>query len=452
MKPILQYRNRYLDKCISVILLTAIIVLSSAVPSQAQDRSKSPLDALLERVTSNDKTLVGSGYLRSRVDDLGSQVEQAISVLREHLNSPESLTRVGAAVSLGLIGSKASVSVPDLIVLLKDESPAVRYAAAGALRQFGPLAKQSGPALIEALVDPGDRVGFTAGGALFQVDKSLAIATIRNFAAQVYEGDPDAQRLAAISLGNLAYGPYGSFERSKFVFALAWVELESALNDDEAQVRAAAATALKQIANKLRGGVNMHPARRQIPVSTVVALKNALSDETPEVRRAAANALSEVGKAFEGTVSTLIPMLVDPKAEVRAAAASSLGRLGDTRFSNTPGAHEAITPLIEIQNDPDARVRAAVAGALGTIRVLHPDIAPALALALQDENADVRRTAARSFRDMAQPVISDHSPVDRNPEHPQNKRRVEARRMTPALIQALETTTNLSALWLHGFF
>ena len=86
--------------------------------------------------------------------------------------------------------------------------------------------------------------------------------------------------------------------------------------------------------------------------------------------------------ADTGVVSALIARLEDENAEVRRAAAHSLGRLKDSR---------AVPGLIAALKDPEPKVRATVAEALAEFE--DPRVIPPLAELLNDQSTDVKKSA-----------------------------------------------------------
>ena len=113
----------------------------------------------------------------------------------------------------------------------------------------------------------------------------------------------------------------------------------------------------------------------------VAALVTALRDSDAEVRRAAANSLGQLED--KRAVPGLIAALRDDDGEVRQQAAWALGQLEDRR---------ATEPLAAALRDSNIEVRRKAAWGLGQLE--DQSAAPALAAALRDDDAEVRKTAA----------------------------------------------------------
>ncbi|MFD5229881.1 fumarate reductase/succinate dehydrogenase flavoprotein subunit [Streptomyces qaidamensis] len=220
--------------------------------------------------------------------------------------------------------------------------------------------------------------------------------------------------------------------------------LATALRDAHAEVRAAAAASLRELVETLPAEPDLRdglatalaepdPVVRAAALDVLRALRlgdaglfaGSLADSDIAVRIEAVRALvsvDAVGELARTAVS-------DPSREVRVAIAKGLATVGAERPAReTPAAADPAADIIEaaligLLDDPDALVRAAAYGALGTtgcpasltaravaalseaawqvragaataLSVADPDVAvPALAKALADSNADVRKAA-----------------------------------------------------------
>jgi HEAT repeat protein/beta-lactamase regulating signal transducer with metallopeptidase domain len=152
--------------------------------------------------------------------------------------------------------------------------------------------------------------------------------------------------------------------------------------------------------------------------SVVVALIARLKDEDAEVRQAAAHSLGRLGDAR--AVPGLIASLGDAEAGVRAAAAEALGELEDSRAipalaallgdASTEVKQNALEALsqfdrgvpsgniVRLFTDPDAEVRHRAAHLAGKLR--DRSASAALATLVRDTNAEVRRAAIESLGEL----------------------------------------------------
>ncbi|WP_054847929.1 HEAT repeat domain-containing protein [Methanoculleus chikugoensis] len=128
----------------------------------------------------------------------------------------------------------------------------------------------------------------------------------------------------------------------------------NALQSDDADIRAAAVTAL-----------------RSMGTPAVEYLIAALSDPHDAVRIAAAEGLGEIGD--ENGVDALVLLTGDAEQDVRSAAAAALGRIG--------GDACAVGPLIRLFGDRYSRVRSVAAE---TVAAFGPDVLEPLEAALED--------------------------------------------------------------------
>ncbi|MFE7172493.1 fumarate reductase/succinate dehydrogenase flavoprotein subunit [Streptomyces sp. NPDC057616] len=220
--------------------------------------------------------------------------------------------------------------------------------------------------------------------------------------------------------------------------------LAAALRDAAAQVRAAAAASLRELVETLpaepalRDGLaaalaEPDPVVRAASLDVLRALRlgdaalfaGALTDSDIPVRVEAVRALVSVDAAGELAQAAT----TDPSREVRVTIAKGLATVWASRGDLAEGAEPAgdlpavLTALADLTGDPDALVRGAAYGALGTtgcpaplavravaalsdaawqvrsgaataLSAADPDVAvPALAKALADPNADVRKAA-----------------------------------------------------------
>ena len=222
---------------------------------------------------------------------------------------------------------------------------------------------------------------------------------------QLHDQDPNVRGNAAITLGQIGVGTRDAvpvliqtlqdqkiegFVRSSAAITLGqigtehgvYVLIQALKNDQDTEVRKAAARALGAIGNK---------ALDAVPI-----LIQALNDQDRRVRGSVAYALGQIGtaeaiKAVEKAVSTLIQALKDRDAAVRDNAAEVLGMTGKS----------AVPALIQaLQNDQDATVRKGAILALSSIG--SENTVSALIQALQnDQSTIVRANAAKALDSMS---------------------------------------------------
>ena len=156
--------------------------------------------------------------------------------------------------------------------------------------------------------------------------------------------------------------------------------------DDDEGVRAAAIDALDHHGQDAIERVVYELSEKDIESATdwvaARAFADVLDDEKPELRMAAATGLGRVGDP--SVTAAVVARLSDPDARVRARSATACGRIGDPR---AVGALES-----RLSDDPDIDVRVAAADALGEVRT---EAALGVLLASADDASEsVRRVVA----------------------------------------------------------
>ncbi|MDB4890948.1 MAG: putative rane protein [Gemmatimonadetes bacterium] len=119
------------------------------------------------------------------------------------------------------------------------------------------------------------------------------------------------------------------------------------------------------------------------------------SEDASMVYRPAGKHAKQLTSADSVVVIALIARLKDENAEVRAAAAHSLGKLEDPR---------AVPGLIGALRDADPRVRSAAADALGEFH--DPRAITALSAALSDSNTEVKQNVLQALSNYEEGVPS----------------------------------------------
>ncbi|MDD4566264.1 MAG: HEAT repeat domain-containing protein [Methanoculleus chikugoensis] len=307
----------------------------------------------------------------------------ALRELEEALNDPLPVVRVTAAKAIGLVG--ATESIPVLIAHLGDAAPDVRWSVARALSTFGATAIDP---LFLVLRTGNKEVRLAAIDALWEIPDEGAADVLR------YALDDEDEEVRARAAAAL---------RKRQVIDVWRRTLGSQVEEEEhtpkktRKVRLEDKKAFEQSGRQdvdtLISALKDKDWQAQLSAATrlimmgrpaVDALIHALRGEDPEIRSAAASIL---GDMRETAVTPLMDALRDSDRFVRLVAARNLGRIGNKR---------AIEALIgSLHQEPDTEVRATVAEALGYIgskEAIEP-----LALALQDRDEGVKISAARSL-------------------------------------------------------
>ncbi|MFG2332612.1 fumarate reductase/succinate dehydrogenase flavoprotein subunit [Streptomyces sp. NPDC048604] len=247
----------------------------------------------------------------------------------------------------------AEPELPALETYLNDPEPAVRRTAIAVLTETAPPG--TGPALAAALGDTDASVRAAAAASLRELTETLTPDPVLRdrLVAALAATDPDVRAAALDVLRGLRAGGVDLFAAS--------------LSDSDVAVRVAAVRALVSVdaLAELARAARTDPAR-EVRVTIVKALAGLAPGPDPDV-----------------LPSVLAELLDDPDALVRGAAYEALGTTG----CPTPLARHAESALSE----PSWQVRAGAATALSAA---DPGVAvPALAQALADPNADVRKAA-----------------------------------------------------------
>ncbi|MFF4275812.1 fumarate reductase/succinate dehydrogenase flavoprotein subunit [Streptomyces sp. NPDC001536] len=257
---------------------------------------------------------------------------------------------------------------------LTDEAPSVRREAVAVLTET--LPPGTGPALAGALRDPAAEVRAAAAASLRELVETLPPepALRDGLAAALTEPDPVVRAAALDVLRALRLGDTELFADS--------------LTDSDIAVRIEAVRALVSVdaAAPLARAALTDPSR-EVRVTIAKALATVFAGRLgaatqPPTGRATAAVPAET-PAEHAVHAALAGLVDDPDALVRAAAYAALGTTG----CPAPLTARAVTALA----DPAWQVRSGAATALSAAG---PDVAvPALAKALADQNADVRKAA-----------------------------------------------------------
>ncbi|MFI6638799.1 fumarate reductase/succinate dehydrogenase flavoprotein subunit [Streptomyces sp. NPDC050504] len=274
---------------------------------------------------------------------------------------------------------------PDLAALrphLADPDPAVRAAAVTALAETVP--RGAGPALAARLRDASPLVRAKAAAALRELVEVLPADAGLGVALRAAADAPDPAVRAAVLevLRALRLG-----DAPLYAAALADADVEVRIHAVRALVSVDAVADLVAASEDPAREVRVAVARGLSAVRdpAPASLDGLVGDADPLVRGAALAALATTG-CPPGYAESAAASLGDPAWQVRAGAATALKAAAPAL---------AVPALAEALADPNADVRRAAVLSLLPHRA-HPDARTALASATADGDADVRAYAARA--------------------------------------------------------
>jgi HEAT repeat protein len=288
------------------------------------------LDALYDGLRGDDPTLrhASAAAFASRPITGGDDLRRLLDGLDDEDEAVRRAAR--AALSRPHRDLTASMALPVLGATIRSGSPAAREITATALgRSLGrvPAARDLLLAVLARDADPSVRVAAAAALGAFSEDPAARAAL------RAATDDPDLRVRATVSaslavgrrsaraeaIAGLRTALAGDVSRADLADAVASdparaaARLVTALRDPSPLVRAAAAIALGEVAD-----------RSPDPRAAIDSLSLALGDADPSVRRAAASALSRFGAAARPAADALKRALLDADRGVSAAALVTL--------------------------------------------------------------------------------------------------------------------------------
>lgn len=290
--------------------------------------------------------------------------------------------------------------------------------------------------------------------------------------------NPSIRRRAAEILGDLAEsedddpaGDDAAVDDGDVVEVL----VEIADEDPDQGVRAAAVDALDQHGQSALERLVARLSDRDLETAAdwvaARAFAEVLDDDQPELRMAAATGLGRVGDP--GVTSKLVQRLGDPDPRVRTRSAVACGRIEDPRAVEglerrlddadadvrqaaadalgKIGSDPALTALLRFADDENESVRRVVVDALGHFGSLDP--VDTLVGALEDDHEMVRRTAMFSLVEILSnaPPQQSHDVRERTAEKLSVARADEVvPPLTEILAESTGTPQRRNAAWLLG--
>ncbi|WP_020135923.1 fumarate reductase/succinate dehydrogenase flavoprotein subunit [Streptomyces sp. 351MFTsu5.1] len=309
-------------------------------------------------------------------------VEAAVEVAAEVVNSPARLLELVALAE----------EQPELAALrpyLTDPAPAVRREAVAVLTET--LPPGTGPALAEALRDPAPEVRAAAAASLRELVETLPPepALRDGLAAALAEPDPVVRTASLDVLRALRLGDTELFA--------------GALTDADIPVRIEAVRALVSVdaATELARAATADPSR-EVRVTFAKALATVWAQRPLDAVLDALTRLTEdadvlvQGAAYGALGTTGCPPLLAARAVTALSDAAWQVRSGAATALSAAGPEVAVPALAKALADPNADVRKAAVLAL-TRHSAAEDARAALATVTADPDADVRAYAARAL-------------------------------------------------------
>ncbi len=282
---------RSIGRCRLAEGLALLVRRLDSVASEVDFESEEEVLALIEALIA---------VAEPRAGDDGRITEQAVELLRSHLEGAVETARLAIAKVLGCIGRREDTQL--VTFLLKDPSALVRRAAVDALARIEP--GTAAEPLRLALADEAATVRIAAAVALGSSASDAVIEDLRRLAE---DEDPRVRAAAVRALGHRFGNAEDEARRSATVLSL-----EEALAD-EALVALAAVEALDEIGGEEAAG-------------RVVAL---LERSEPELVREAVTCIGRHGEAE--ALDMLVPLVSHADWSVRAEAIQALADRGVAR-------------------------------------------------------------------------------------------------------------------------
>jgi HEAT repeat protein len=281
-------------------------------------------------------------------------------------NDPSARVRIACAGAVRQIDRRSPVVSKALITsMLQDRDSTVRGFAVANLRQMEPVEKADIPDVLTGLKDSDKDVRIQSA---FLLAKTRRATELMPAVLDACAGKDEAELKA---LGR-ALGSFGRESAPLIVDALGSAKTGH-------RVGGLFAIAMSGIRTVVRNG------EKQEVWPKVATL---LQDEDVNVRRAAASAASRIARDGNSTeIEALVDALRDKDSVVRARCCRALGGIGS-------GAHAAVPRLIELLEDPDNLVKGEGAHALGQIGAAAKQAVPGLIKLLEAGESSLRWRAA----------------------------------------------------------
>eukprot|EP00928_Gymnodinium_smaydae_P024701 TRINITY_DN19914_c0_g7_i1.p1 TRINITY_DN19914_c0_g7~~TRINITY_DN19914_c0_g7_i1.p1 ORF type:complete len:1695 (+),score=350.87 TRINITY_DN19914_c0_g7_i1:196-5280(+) len=335
--------------------------------------------------------------------ELGDASKECIPQVLECMNDLDDNVRITALETAARLTDASSEHAPivtaHIVNHLGDEDVRVRGAACAALGQMKNLGVVEKAAIVETLQDTESDVRKIALETIVQVGSDAVSENACVIARQLADTDASVRELASSALADLGH--------SEHVAAVVEV-----LDDEDSDVRVAACEALAQLADNAVSHTTKIVERlndddgdvRRAALATIATIGKTTTEHDPlivdhiasklrdtdeRVRSQACAALGAIGEAGAAQASAIVDSLQDENCLVRKNAVHALVQLGTDVLTQNSGA------IVRQLADEDLVVREAASSALAELDI--NDHAQAVLDALEDDHADVRRSACEAL-------------------------------------------------------
>eukprot|EP00931_Biecheleriopsis_adriatica_P055861 TRINITY_DN33108_c0_g1_i1.p1 TRINITY_DN33108_c0_g1~~TRINITY_DN33108_c0_g1_i1.p1 ORF type:complete len:930 (-),score=147.96 TRINITY_DN33108_c0_g1_i1:32-2821(-) len=294
-----------------------------------------------------------------------------------------------------VLAAYADVAVPVLSKMLS-QSPddRVREHCALALMELAvfvagcegktPAVINAIPQLESSLSDSNAKVRRACSQALQAIGGYATASSVRPLMRALKDEDEEVRASAARALGQLGYA--------------AGEALPELLKSTKAAAESVRVAAVEALGNFKTSWQSQCIANEDIYGTSqrllLQALQERLLDASADVRVAAASSMGQhlsTGSAVPGAVASLSMRLSDKEAGVRSAAAQALGLIGGHR------AVPALDAMAACLKDENPDVRRAIATSLGQVGHFANCVAPSLVLSMSDTCPAVREASAKAL-------------------------------------------------------
>ena len=308
--------------------VAAAIVVMGLNAAMAADQI-APLQKQLE----SDNTEIRIGAAHS-LGELGPRSAVAVPDLVKVTKGDNLLLRLEATIALGKIASNPQAAVPALTSLLSDKDSILRNAAIESLRSFGPDAKSALPQLQPLLKSKEPQTSVTAASAIASIvgnerEPQVAEAIPVLVAGLSQKGICQHRRTGAVD--RRATGSASAAEGFGRIRSSSQGDGRQCSDSHGPRGRAPAVEQLSSVASSGPTEVRWHAIRAlgviQANPQTVVPLMTKMlqEDTDPIIRTHATHALESFGPAAASSVEALTRALLDKNEYVRIAAAGRTG-------------------------------------------------------------------------------------------------------------------------------